>query len=211
MIIGFTLAFFGIKLFRFVIGVTGFLLFSLAGYIILINIHLHHHNFKGNFDRIIFIGTGLFGLIGAALSGCLWKWVLLGLGAIAGISLGLTIFSATATTLAFTVPVWVRPVILGALALTGAILLKRFERPLIIFSTAIIGSLLFSYGLDSFLASGFDVIILAILSGSIDPDKLKIKEQQTLGILLLWIGMTMVGIVTQVRFTGKNIHSHTRK
>lgn len=211
MIIGFTLSLFGIKLFRFVIGVTGFLIFSVAGYIILINIHLHSYNFQHHFDRIIVIGTGVFGLIGACLSGFLWKWILLGLGAFSGISLGLTIFSITSSVIYTSIPTWIRPVILGALALIGALLLKRFERPLIIFSTAILGSLLFSFGLDSFLATGFDLIVLSIISATIDPSKLEIKEQQTLGIVLFWVGMTIVGIVTQIGFTGKNVYSHTRK
>lgn len=211
MAIGFILNFFGIRFFRFVIGVTAFIIFAVAGYVILINIHLHHYNFEGNFDKIILAGTALSGTIGAALSGCLWRWILLGVGAFGGVSLGLALFSALSSTINSDIPVWVRPVGLGAFAITGALLLKRFERPIIIFATAITGSLLLAFGFDTFIATGFDLIILATLSGSMDPSKLVIKENKAIGMVLFWIGMTIVGVFAQASFAGKNIRSHTKK
>ena len=207
MVIGFILAFFGIRLFRFVIGVTGFLLFALLGYVILINVHLNNYNFGANFDYVIGAGILLFGVGGAVLSKWLWKWILLGLGAFGAVSLALALFSGINQQL---IPVWLRPVCLGLAAVIGAYLLHKFERPLIIFATTIVGSLLFAFGLDSFFATGFDLIILAIVSGSIDPTKIEIKEQQTLGMVIFWVGMTMLGIMMQARFVGKNVKSHLK-
>ena len=131
-------------MFRFVIGVTGFILFALASYIILINVHLHHFNFGNNFDKVIGIGMLSFGVIGALLSGFLWRWILMGLGALGGISLGLVLFSSLSLILPKTF-VWLRPLVLGILAITGAFLLKLFERPLIIFATSISGALEFLF------------------------------------------------------------------
>ena len=207
MIVGFTLAFFGIRFFRFVIGVTGFLIFATLGYIILINVHLHNYNFGDHFDYLIGAGVLGFGVAGAALSGYLWKWILLGLGAFGGVSLALAVFSGINQQ---SVPAWLRPISLGFAAIIGAYLLHKFERPLIIFATSITGSLLFTFGLDAFIGTGFDLIILAIVSGSIDPTQIQIKEQQTLGMVIFWAGMTILGIALQAKFVGKNVKSHLK-
>ena len=116
MAIGFTLALFGIRLFRFVIGVTGFLIFALLGYVILINVHLNNYNFGVHFDYMIGAGVLGFGAVGAALSGCLWKWILLGLGAFGSVSLALAIFSGINQQ---SIPIWIRPVSLGLAAFTN--------------------------------------------------------------------------------------------
>lgn len=205
--IGFTLNYFGIKLFRFVIACTAFLISALSAYIVLINIHLHAHNFGGNFDRVIGVGMLAAGVVGALISGWIWKWVLLGVGAFGGVSLTLAVFSGLNSS---SFPIWIRPVVIGLSAIIGAFLLNKFERPLIIFATSIIGALLFSFGLDAFIATGFDLLILAILTGSVDPTKVDIKEKQVYGMILLWIGSTLLGITIQSRFVGKNIKSVTK-
>ena len=157
-------------------------------------------------------GVGGCGILGAAMSACLWKWILLGLGALGGLSLGLVLFSSSVASNIVNIPTWIRPVTLASSALIGALLLKRFERSLIIFATAISGSLLFVFGLDCFLTTGFDLIIFAILSGNVNPTKLDIKEErQIIGMILFWAGMTIIGILIQVGFIGKNINSHTKK
>lgn len=207
MLIGFILNFFGIKLFRFVIACFAFIISALSAYIILINVHLHAHNFGTKFDHVIGVGVLAAGVLGALLSGWIWKWILLGVGAFGGVALGLIIFSGLN---ASHLPDWLRPVLIGLLAISGAILLKKFERPLIIFATSITGALLFSFGLDAFIATGFDLIILTILSGTVDPAKIAIKERQVYGMVLLWIGLTVIGIAIQSKFTGKNIKSVTR-
>lgn len=210
IVVGFILAFFGIKLFRFLIAATAFVLFGIAGYIILINIHLHSYNYGPRFDSIIGWGVLGFGVFGAAMSGFLWKWILLGVGALAGVSLGLALFSGYLSINAASLPVWVRPVILGIMAIIGATLLNKFQRPLIIFGTAILGSLLLTFGLDTFVATGFNLIILAILTSSIDPTKIEIKDHQMMGMISLWIGSTILGIILQSKLTGKNVKSHTK-
>lgn len=207
ILIGLTLNYFGIKLFRFVIACTAFLISALAAYVILINIHLHAHNFGGNFDRVIAVGVLVSGVLGALISGWIWKWILLGVGAFGGVSLTLIIFSGLNSS---SFPIWLRPVVIGFSAILGAFLLHKFERPLIIFATSITGALLFSFGLDAFIATGFDLLILAILTGSVDPTKIEIKEKQVYGIILLWIGSTLLGIIIQSKFVGKNIKSITK-
>ena len=134
----------------------------------------------------------------------------MGVGAFGGISLGLMVF----TGLNGLIPpkiIWIRPVTLGCLAIIGAFLLKKFERPLIIFATSITGALLFTFGLDAFLATGLDLVILTVLSGTFDPEKIQVKGNRMVGMVLLWIGMTMVGVFMQTKFTGKNVQSQTRK
>jgi hypothetical protein len=202
ILIGFVLNYFGIKLFRFVIACTAFLISILAAYIFLINIHLHAHSFGSNFDRVIGVGMLTAGVLGALLSGWIWKWILLGVGAFGGVSLTLIVFSALNSS---SFPIWVRPVIIGLSAIFGAYLLHKFERSLIIFATSITGALLFSFGLDAFIATGFDLLILAILTGSVDPTTIEIRKKQVYGIILFWIGSTLLGIVIQSRFVGKNV------
>jgi hypothetical protein len=202
ILIGFILNYFGIKLFRLVIACTAFLISVLLSYIFLINIHLHVHNFGSKFDRVIGVGMLTAGVLGALLSGWMWKWILLGVGAFGGVSLTLIVFSALNSS---SFPIWVRPVIIGLSAISGAYLLHKFERPLIIFATSITGALLFSFGLDAFIATGFDLLILAILTGSVDPTKIEIRRKQVYGIILLWIGSTLLGILIQSRFVGKNV------
>jgi hypothetical protein len=210
--LGFVLNFFGIKLFRFVIGATGFILFVLFGYIILINVHLHAHNFGANFDRILGIGVLVFGVVGILLSGCLWRWFLLGLGAMGGVSTGLALFS----TFNYLIPVGsnatiIRPFVMAAFAIIGALLLRAFERPLIIFATSISGALLFCFGLDTFLATGFDLLLLSIIAGSIDSSTIEVKMRQMYGVLFLWIGLTIIGMLVQFHWVGRHIKSHTKQ
>lgn len=211
--IGFTLAFFGIKLFRFLIATTAFIIFAIFGYIILINIHVHSHNFGSKFDSIIGWGVLGFGILGACMSSFLWKWILLGVGALGGVSFGLVLFSGflgVSNSNSSTLPIWFRPIVLGIMAIIGAMLLVNFQKPLIISATSISGSLLLTFGLDAFFATGFDLIILAILSGSIDPSEVKIKNNQTMGMVSLWIGSTLLGIILQSKLTGKNVKSQTK-
>lgn len=168
---------------------------------------MHNYNFGNNFDYVIVLGVLGFGVAGALLSGFLWKWILLGVGAFGGLSLALAIFSGFNDN---RIPNWVRPVSMGVASLIGAYLLHKFERPLIIFATAITGSLLLSFGLDCFVATGFDLIIMALISGSIDPTEIQIKKKETLGMVIFWIGLTMLTIMIQGIYVGKNIKSHLK-
>ncbi len=148
------------------------------------------------------------GIVGALLSGWMWKWILLGVGAFGGVSFTLVVLSSL-NSISF--PIWIRPVLIGVSAILGAFLLHKFERPLIIFATSITGAFLFSFGLDVFIETGFDILILTILTGSVDPTKIVIKDRQVYGMILLWCGSTLLGIVIQSKFIGKNIQSVTKQ
>lgn len=221
LIVGFLLNFFGIKLFRFVLAVTSFILFSLLGYIILINVHLHEYNFGDKFDWIVGAGVLGFGTFGFVVSAWLWKWVLIGLGALGGISLGLILLASLAPVLKSTsasTSSWMNPILLGIFAIVGGVLVKKYERSIIILATSTVGSFLFCFGLDCFIRTGFDLIILNIIAGS--PIKYKNTSEDLLnsfnshrpiyGIISLCLGLAILGLIVQSKLVGRNIKSHLK-
>ena len=211
--LGFILNYFGIRLFRLLIFITGFLTFSVFGYVALINLHVHYHNFGTNFSTILACGILGFGVLGAAVSGFLWKWFLMGVGAFGGLNLGLLLFIFIDQAFSSPILTFIRPFVLAAYAIAGAILIKRYERPIIICATSVTGALLLTFGIDIFISTGFDALIMAFLSGAdLNAEAILItSSRKIIGMCVFWIGSSLLGIFIQSRLVGRGIDSHTRK
>lgn len=209
MCVGLLLDFLGIRLFRLVIGLTGFILGALAAYVALLNIHLHYQSFGSRLDAVLLVGSAVSGLVGVGLSWCMWYWTLLGLGALGGLCLGILALGMLLPDPPVTL-FWMRPVVLVFCGIVGAVLVRRFERPLIVFSTAVIGSLLLCFGLDVFLDTGFDVLLLKLLANEDTVDAV-IRQERVLGMTLVCAGMAILGMVVQFWLVGRRAKDRRRK
>ena len=186
------------------IGVTGFIVFTIAGYICLVNWHLNVTQFGKHFDMIITIGSAVCGVLGALISNWLWKWYLIGMGALASSSLTVLAFSALASSIPYSW-LWMRTLIIAVMALLGGYLAYRFERPIVIVSTSIVGAVMLFVGLDVFLDTGFDGLLLSLMNYS---SSLNLKaylayfDNRIYGMIAACYGSALVGVAIQTRFFG---------
>ena len=196
--------YFGVRIYKFLVAVTGFVVFTLAGYIILLNWHLNVITFGKNFDYIIMGGSPAFGVLGALIAQWLWKWYLIALGALAGASLAALIFSAVAASIPYTW-LWLRTAAIAAMALIGGFAAYRLERPIVIASTAIVGSLLLFIGIDVFAGTGFDALLMNLMSNVAGPNFFKFapfNDRRVYGMIAACLGSALVGIAIQVKVFG---------
>ena len=196
--------YFGVRIYKFLVGVTGFVVFTLTGYVILINWHLNVISFGKYFDYIIMAGSALFGVFGAIIARWLWKWYLVALGALAGASVSALIFSALATSIPYAW-LWLRTAFMAGMALIGGYSAYRFERPIVIVSTAVVGSLLLFIGLDVFLGTGFDALLMNLMSNSAGPNFFKyapFNDRRIGGMIAACLGSALIGMAIQVQVFG---------
>lgn len=196
--------YFGVRIYKFLVAVTGFVVFTLAGYIILLNWHLNVIPFGKNFDYIIMGGSPAFGVLGALIAQWLWKWYLIALGALAGASLAALIFSAVAASIPYTW-LWLRTAVIAAMALIGGFAAYRLERPIVIASTAIVGSLLLFIGIDVFAGTGFDALLMNLMSNVAGPNFFKFapfNDRRVYGMIAACLGSALIGIAIQVKVFG---------
>lgn len=184
--------------------VVGFVVFALLGQIILLNWHLNVMAFGKNYDYILMGGSAAFGLFGALIAKWLWKWSFIALGALAGASLAILGFSAVASSIPYSW-LWLRTVVIASMVLIGGYAAYRLERPFVIFSTAVTGSLMLFIGLDVFIGTGFDALMMNLLSNVAGPNFFKyapFNDRRVSGMIAACLGSALIGIAVQYKAFG---------
>ncbi len=197
--------YFGVRIYKFLVAITGFVVFTISGYIILLNWHLNVVSFGKNYDRIILIGSPVFGILGALVAQWLWKWYLIGLGALAGAGLATLLFSSLAASIPYDW-LWTRTVFIAFMALIGGFAAYRFEKPIIIVSTGLVGSLMLFIGLDIFIGTGFDALLMNLMANTPGPNFFKyapFNDRRIYGMIAACLGSALIGMVIQVKVFGK--------
>ncbi len=202
--LGFAMNYFGVRIYKLLVAATGFVVFTLAGYIILLNWHLNVASFGKNFDYIIMGGSPAFGVLGALMAQCLWKWYLIALGALAGGSLATLVLFAVTESIPYAW-LWLRTAVIAVMALIGGVAAYRFERPIVIVSTAVVGSLLLFIGIDVFAGTGFDALLMNLMSNTAGPNFFKFapfNDQRVYGMIAACLGSALIGVAIQAKAFG---------
>lgn len=175
ILIGVVQCFWGYRLFRFVLGIVGFLIGAALGWAIGLS-------FIGEQWGAI-LGAILGGLIGAGLFSALYFLGVFVMGAFLGAILGATLLGVAGLDQI--------PVVLIVLAVIGGIIAVVFQKAMIILSTAFSGSWSAVTGIAYFLGGGY---AWAGLAGG-----LRRTGWPTILVLLAWIALGVVGSVVQFR------------
>jgi hypothetical protein len=230
---GGALLFAGVKVFRFALASAAFIALALITYLFLLNGHVHWDwltSMVGSnrwYLELFLGGTSVAGgLVGVVMATVMWRVALSVLGALGGITIASMFLLGTSLAslpqLFFPVvpgsktayPLWAIFGLLAVSGVSGAVLLRYWERPFIIIATACIGSALLASGMDLFLETGFDPMLLELFLFGIPAgreDSWDKARERAPGMILAWAGASMVGMSVQYAIIGRKVKSHLRK
>jgi Domain of unknown function (DUF4203) len=172
--IGLLQCFAGYRIFRVVLGITGFMIGAvLAGYLV------YHWTSSPLFTLIAAV---IGGLIGAFLLGGLYKLGIFVIGAIFGVVATTALFALSGST----APGW----LLAVIALVCAILAVIFQKLMIVIAT--------SFGGSWWAISGIASLTGAVKMESLQPAPLGLQEAGA-GWLVAWLLLGVAGMIVQFR------------
>ncbi len=174
IVLGAIQCFFGYRIFKFVLGFTGFILGGvLAGAIA----------FSLSGEELVALLAGLVGgLVGAGLLAALYYLGVFFIGALLGVTLGAALL-ALADVSPGPVLLLISGVLVGALALA-------FQKLLIIASTSFVGSWGVVTGVAHFISSDIDLL---------NQDPLFPSPDTRLYLIVVWIVLALAGVLVQYR------------
>lgn len=199
IIAGLVFLFFGSRLFKPIVGLAGFVVGALGGFIGLENLTERGSVSLGQHAHLITMAVCLgTGAVGAAIA--LWAWMLalLAVGGLGGLSLAIYLLSWPAPMAMLPAALkspTARPIFLGSMVASGAALALVFERALIIGGTAMTGAVGVCSGIDIFVKTGFNNSIRGILTNSdynTDP-----QAQSAYFLLGSCAGIAIIGVLIQ--------------
>jgi len=141
LLIGLTYCFFGFRLFKVTLFITGFAIFATIVYVALENANAFSDHENAQAYRL---GVSLLaGLAGGVLVICCWGLGVTLIGIVLGLAIANLLFS-----IVYISKGWIKIVIQIVLAILGAIVVNKFERPIIIIGTSLEGAHLAVLGVD---------------------------------------------------------------
>lgn len=185
-VVGLVICFFGYRLIRAVLALTGFAAGALIGAAIVAA-------FPGSGQVAVLVGAAIGGVLGAILSALLYKVGVFLLGALAGLALAGFVLALLNATL-----LW--PWLLGA-AFAGGLLTLLVERPLLALFTAAAGAWMFALALAALLGRQPLALTLArpaLPAPAAGPGWVKPVA------LAVWILLTILGAAAQRGRAKKN-------
>lgn len=200
-VIGFIFLFFGVRLFKPILFLTGVAVGGISSYILLLNLANRYPTLGGdNQNTIMLIVPFIIGLLLGFLFLFILKLGILSLGALGGFSLAVFILSWQSDNDLINSPVY-RPIFISVMICIGSILTMLFERVLIIICTCLFGAGAICSGLDVFIATGFNQAINNIIyhKGSVT------MNDQLVGILVSYVVIVALGMFIQFKFH-RHIH-----
>ncbi|KAJ1555553.1 hypothetical protein HK405_000486 [Cladochytrium tenue] len=202
---GIALLFWGHRIFKLVLFLSGFYVFGILTYVILQFIaYKTGSDFGGgdHRDLVYLISCIVIGLLGGLLFMCFWRLGMSAIGALLGFVLATFILSfVSGGTISSGIG---RSVFIILMSAAGAILIIFVERPVLILGTATTGAFAVITGIDIFVSTGFTDAVHTFLSGS-GSFSVTWKTGLMLGAFFL---LALIGVVFQFR-SGK--HHHPRK
>jgi len=203
MVIGLVLVFFGHKLFKPVLFITGGFICAALTYVLLVTIESNKGQplFGASRSIAFFFLVIVAGILGGLLFTCLWKLGLFAIGALLGFTLGSFILGIASNGLIHSETG--RVIFLSVLALAGGIGILFIEKPMLVLGTAFPGSYGFFFGLDIFLNTGFKEGMQNFLSGG----GLYVTSGVVYGMLGGVLGLAVIGCVVQFRDTKRKSYS----
>ncbi|RKP20428.1 hypothetical protein ROZALSC1DRAFT_21401 [Rozella allomycis CSF55] len=191
---GLLFLFFGIKLFKPILGMSGFFSFAIIAYALLGNYNVTF----GDQTQLAYFGICIAaGIVGALLSIFLWRLGLALCGGLGGLCLALFILSFNISYFQEQNP---RFIFIGVITLIGFILPLFFEKQVIIIATSLIGSFGLLTGIDVFVKLGFYQVVTAFMSQT-SPYNF---DQKTYIMLGSFAALTLFAILIQFKVTEKN-------
>ncbi|KAJ3296266.1 hypothetical protein HDU79_007162 [Rhizoclosmatium sp. JEL0117] len=164
IISGLVLVFFGHQLFRPILFLSGFYLFSAITFVVLQNIEFSTKTLIGGDwrDWVYLLICVAVGAIGGGLVLCFWKlgfWIV---GACLGFATAMVLLTSFNALITSQVARWT---IVCIFTLAGAVLVYWFELPVLIAGTSVAGSFAVFLGIDVFVRTRFYSIVVGIVNG----------------------------------------------
>lgn len=156
IIVGFLLCFNGLKLFKLVCFIAGFLFFSN-----LASILIQRFDSQNSInDTFLLITCIIFGILGGFVAQAFWQLGVAMIGAVGGMSVAVTFLSLIGSVIDSD---WGRILFIVVFAIIGAALILIFERPVLIGATAVIGATVVIFGCDVFIKTGYADALISFL------------------------------------------------
>ncbi|KAJ3058485.1 hypothetical protein HDU99_006783 [Rhizoclosmatium hyalinum] len=192
---GVALVFFGHKLFKPLLFIAGFYLFSVVTFVILQNIEYSSKQSigGGSRDLVYFIACLIVGLVGGGLAVCLWRFGFFAIGAGLGYALSLLFLTALKDVITSSTA---RFITIAVFVIAFGVLIFFFEMPILIAATSVGGAYATFVGIDIFAQTGFVENARYITSGKSLSLDFGSKGFWMLGGCVL---LALVGIAVQLR------------
>jgi hypothetical protein len=180
IVLGAIECFFGYRIFKIILGITGFLVGAFLGVILAS---------ASSQSQVIVLLAGLVGgIVGAVLAVVFYFIGIFLIGAVVGAVLGYVLFGLISTN--------PQSVVILILAVIAGIVAVIFQKFMIIVSTAFGGA----WGVVSGVAS-----LAGLAIGALDPQALSYLRPRTLyPLILCWLALGLVGVVVQYRSAPAN-------
>ncbi|ORY04436.1 hypothetical protein K493DRAFT_379747 [Basidiobolus meristosporus CBS 931.73] len=166
ILIGFLFCFFGKRLFRIVLFVTGFVTFSFVTFLVCSRFYSQGVEPSHGFPQsTLFLIIGLLaGIAGGFLFMCLWQVGAAMVGGMLGFCIAMTILSLSSEGLIRSEVG--RLIFIASFVIVGMILVSFYESDIVIIGTAFAGAYHIAMGADVFIQTGFTHTIKSFLGGS---------------------------------------------
>lgn len=188
VLVGILYCFFGYRVFKLVLGISGFLLgASIAGTIV-------YNTFDGNIPMVVVVGL-VGGVVGAVVMVFLYFVGVFVLGAWAGGMLALALPLGEESPL--------RLFAVLALAIIGGVIALLLQKLMIILSTSLTGSWGIVSGALHFLGVGGGETGGGRLMLFPDSDMLRSVGMHGYGVLIAWLVVGVIGVAVQYSVTGR--------
>jgi len=205
IVTGLIFCYFGHRFFKVTLFITGFYIFALCGWLLLINIE--PQTGYGGSTEWIFLGVCLVvGLIGGGLFLCVWKLGIACIGAIGGFFLGLLILSFNEN--GFVTNHVARGVVILVAVIVGIILSFFFDRLIVIFGTSIAGSYVTTLGIDNITHTNFSAAAMKFLDGN--HNIVYQINAAVIGMMILFLFLFITGVIFQHRKHKSPFHPNRR-
>lgn len=205
---GVVFLFYGFRLFKPILAMSGFLSFALLTFVVLLNLEFKGVDIGGNRNIIYVVSCAVAGIVGAGMMIFFWKLGLFFVGGLGGFAFAVFVLSWKDNGLID--EGLIRPVFVIASVISCALLAVYFEKPMIIFLTSITGSVLISAGIDNFAQLGF----LAAVQTFITNQGTFVVSMPMYGLLGSMLLLAIAGGFVQSKLTGKSkrfFHSENNK
>ena len=201
---GIVMLFFGYKLLKPILFLSGFYLFWIIGYAILTK--CEPSGGYSNREAVLIFGSLAFGLLGGLLGFFIFRLGLFFVGAFGGLSLSLFILSLKSGGL-IQDPTG-RSIFIAVLAIGGGIIIQFFVKPIVIICTSFDGAYSIVYGIDIFARTGFNQAATNWFEGK---QGLSLNEftvsWKTITLLVTVLVLFIIGLVVQFRMNRGFKHS----
>lgn len=194
--LGAVFLFFGQKILKKILILAGFAAGAFFAYFIVANLEAREVVSIGNRDLVIPIVSIIGGALGAGLVAWIWKIGIFFLGGLAGF--GVSMFLLSWKSKGVIEAKVGRSLFIVISVAIGVLLMVLFQDHVVVFATSIFGGMLVISGIDVFLQSGFNQMVISFITNVGDIE----TSGKLYGLLVSAVFLIGIGTFVQFKYTG---------